>query len=33
MALSPNSIVMEVSTEHFDDDSYRIYRNEPKDLE
>jgi hypothetical protein len=24
---------MEVSTEHFDDDSYRIYRNEPKDLE
>ena len=32
-ALSPNSIVMEVSTEHFDDDSYRIYRNEPKDLE
>ena len=32
-ALSPNSIVMEVSTEHFDDDSYRIYKNEPKDLE
>jgi mannose-6-phosphate isomerase-like protein (cupin superfamily) len=32
-ALSPNSIIMEVSTEHFDEDSYRIYRNQPNDLE
>jgi mannose-6-phosphate isomerase-like protein (cupin superfamily) len=32
-ALIDNSIVFEVSTEHFDADSYRIYRNGPKDLE
>jgi mannose-6-phosphate isomerase-like protein (cupin superfamily) len=32
-ALVDNSIVFEVSTQHFDEDSYRIYRNEPKDLE
>lgn len=31
-ALSDNSIVFEVSTEHFEDDSYRIYRNTPTDL-
>ena len=32
IALEPESIVFEVSTEHFDDDSYRIYRNTPNDL-
>jgi quercetin dioxygenase-like cupin family protein len=32
-ALENNSIVFEVSTEHFDYDSYRIYRNSPYDLE
>lgn len=32
-ALTDNSIVFEVSTEHFEYDSYRVYRNEPKDLE
>lgn len=32
-ALSPLSTIMEVSTEHFDEDSYRIYRKEPKELE
>ena len=32
-ALSDNSIVFEVSTEHFDEDSYRVYRNGPQDLE
>jgi mannose-6-phosphate isomerase-like protein (cupin superfamily) len=32
-ALIDNSIVFEVSTEHFDADSYRIYRNGPQDLE
>ena len=32
-ALTDNSIVFEVSTEHFDEDSYRIYRNQPSDLE
>ena len=32
-SLIDNSIVFEVSTEHFDDDSYRIYRNGPQDLE
>lgn len=26
-ALEDNSVVFEVSTEHFDEDSYRIYRN------
>ena len=31
-ALSDNSIVFEVSTEHFDDDSYRIYKDSPNDL-
>lgn len=31
-ALDDNSIVFEVSTEHFDDDSYRIYRNTPNEL-
>jgi dTDP-4-dehydrorhamnose 3,5-epimerase-like enzyme len=32
-ALSDNSTILEVSTEHFDEDSYRIYRNQPSDLE
>jgi len=32
IALEDNSIVFEVSTEHFDEDSYRIYRNSPEDL-
>jgi mannose-6-phosphate isomerase-like protein (cupin superfamily) len=32
-ALENNSIVFEVSTEHFDDDSYRVYRDNPIDLE
>ena len=32
IALEPESIVFEVSTQHFDDDSYRIYRNNPNDL-
>jgi mannose-6-phosphate isomerase-like protein (cupin superfamily) len=32
-ALTDNSIVFEVSTQHFDEDSYRIYRNQPSDLE
>jgi hypothetical protein len=32
-ALSDNSVVFEVSTEHFDEDSYRVYRNGPQDLE
>jgi len=27
-----NSIVFEVSTQHFDEDSYRIYKNSPNDL-
>lgn len=31
-ALEDNSIVFEVSTEHFDEDSYRIYRNSPTTL-
>ena len=31
-ALKPNSIIFEVSTEHFNEDSYRIYRDTPKDL-
>jgi len=31
-ALKDNSVVFEVSTEHFDSDSYRIYKNTPKDL-
>lgn len=32
-ALENNSSVFEVSTEHFEDDSYRIYRDNPQDLE
>jgi len=32
IALEDNSIVFEVSTEHFDEDSYRIYRETPEDL-
>jgi mannose-6-phosphate isomerase-like protein (cupin superfamily) len=32
IALKDNSIVFEVSTEHFDEDSYRIYRDTPNDL-
>ena len=31
-ALKPNSIVFEVSTEHYDKDSYRIYKDTPSDL-
>jgi mannose-6-phosphate isomerase-like protein (cupin superfamily) len=32
-ALIDNSTVFEVSTQHFDEDSYRIYRKGPQDLE
>ena len=32
ISLEDNSVVFEVSTEHFDEDSYRIYRNTPNDL-
>lgn len=32
-ALLDESTIFEVSTQHFDDDSYRIYRNQPSDLE
>ncbi len=32
VALEDNSIVFEVSTEHFDYDSYRVYRDSPNDL-
>jgi mannose-6-phosphate isomerase-like protein (cupin superfamily) len=32
-ALTEEATVFEVSTQHFDDDSYRIYRNQPSDLE
>jgi len=32
IALQDNSVVYEVSTQHFDEDSYRIYRNAPNDL-
>jgi mannose-6-phosphate isomerase-like protein (cupin superfamily) len=32
-ALTDESIVFETSTQHFDEDSYRIYRNQPSDLE
>ena len=31
-ALTDNSTIVEVSTEHFDEDSYRIYRDSPSDL-
>jgi quercetin dioxygenase-like cupin family protein len=33
IALSEGATIMEVSTEHFDADSYRVYRNGPQDLE
>ena len=32
IATEDDSIVFEVSTQHFDEDSYRIYRNSPNDL-
>ena len=32
IALEDNSIVFEVSTQHFDEDSYRVYRQTPEDL-
>ena len=32
IALEDNSIVFEVSTQHYDEDSYRVYRNNPQDL-
>ena len=32
-ALSEEATIFEVSTQHFDEDSYRIYRNQPSDLE
>ena len=32
-ALTEEATVFEVSTQHFDEDSYRIYRNQPSDLE
>ena len=32
IALENDSIVFEVSTQHFDEDSYRIYRETPNDL-
>jgi len=32
-ALEDNSSVFEVSTEHFEDDSYRIYRDNPDELQ
>jgi mannose-6-phosphate isomerase-like protein (cupin superfamily) len=32
-ALTEEATVFEVSTKHFDEDSYRIYRNQPSDLE
>jgi len=31
-ALKDNSTIFEVSTQHFDEDSYRIYRDTPKDI-
>jgi hypothetical protein len=33
IALTEGATIFEVSTQHFDDDSYRIYRNQPSDLE
>ena len=33
IALTPNATIFEVSTEHFDKDSYRIYRTDYTDLE
>ena len=32
-ALTEEATIFEVSTQHFDEDSYRIYRNSPQDLE
>jgi len=32
VALESGSTIFEVSTEHFDEDSYRIYRDTPNDL-
>ena len=32
-ALTEDATIFEVSTQHFDEDSYRIYRNQPSDLE
>jgi mannose-6-phosphate isomerase-like protein (cupin superfamily) len=32
-ALTDEATIFEVSTQHFEDDSYRIYRNQPSDLE
>jgi mannose-6-phosphate isomerase-like protein (cupin superfamily) len=32
MAMENNCIIFEVSTEHFDNDSYRIYKKSPSDL-
>lgn len=32
-ALENDSSIFEVSTQHFEDDSYRIYRNNPQDLQ
>jgi mannose-6-phosphate isomerase-like protein (cupin superfamily) len=32
-SLTNEATIFEVSTQHFDDDSYRIYRNQPSDLE
>ena len=32
-SLTEEATVFEVSTQHFDEDSYRIYRNQPSDLE
>jgi mannose-6-phosphate isomerase-like protein (cupin superfamily) len=32
IALEDNSVVFEVSTEHFEYDSYRVYRDSPNDL-
>jgi mannose-6-phosphate isomerase-like protein (cupin superfamily) len=32
VALTPNATIFEVSTEHFDEDSYRIYRTDYTDL-
>ena len=32
-ALTEEATIFEVSTQHFDTDSYRIYRNQPGDLE
>jgi mannose-6-phosphate isomerase-like protein (cupin superfamily) len=32
-ALTDGATIFEASTQHFDEDSYRIYRNQPSDLE